>query len=103
MTEFTKSSVPKLVKPNLDDDCKPQYPGMNKEGMNTENIKLEDMNPRFKNYVEVFDDKFVPAGWRVAYIPHYMPQNEGTKVTLRRYVSPKGISYSRSMACAFLV
>jgi len=68
----------------------------------TESIKLEDINSRLKNYVEVFDDKFVPAGWRVLDIPHFMPQNEGITVIKRRYVSPKGISYSRSMACGAL-
>eukprot|EP00092_Neocalanus_flemingeri_P082695 GFUD01103647.1.p1 GENE.GFUD01103647.1~~GFUD01103647.1.p1 ORF type:complete len:669 (+),score=126.41 GFUD01103647.1:46-2052(+) len=65
-------------------------------------LKLEDMNLKYKSYVEVLNEQFVPEGWKVVDIPHFMPQNEGMTISMRRFVNPKGITFSRSMACGYL-
>ena len=104
-----KLKIPRSAKPaNSSNDSKDKIEqpnhNYNELKVKTESVRLEDINSRLKNknYVEVFDDKFVPAGWRVVDLPHYMPQNDGIPITKRRYVSPKGLLYSRSMACGAL-
>jgi len=96
-----KVSLPKLTSEQLSSlqhsEVKSDHSESHRAG-----LKLEDMKLKYKTYVEVFDEAFVPEGWKVIDIPHYMPQNEGITISMRRFVSPKGISYSRTQACAFL-
>jgi len=112
-------SVVKRIKSEPDEQvlrpCKVSLPRLTSEDLNLQysevqskkseshsGLKLEDMKLRHKTYVEIFDESFVPEGWKVIDIPHYMPQNEGITISMRRFVSPKGLSYSRTQACAFL-
>jgi len=99
-----KISLPRLTRKELDRPNDSEVGRIVGHTIKTESIgfKLEDMNLKHKTFVEVFDESYIPEGWKVVDIPHYMPQNEGTTVTMRRFVTPKGITYSRTQACGAL-
>jgi len=98
--KFDKDSLKTLSKSEESDKIKM---GIKSEFVGKKNeVKLKDMKLKFKTYEEVFDEKCVPNGWKVIEVPHYMPQNEGIAINLRKFVNPKGITFSRPKACGYL-